>query len=188
VLAPILVKDILGPKWNGTITLIQVLALAAMIALLADTTIPLVKGFGQPYRVMQIELVQSVSLILMIWFFTSRYGTVGAALAWLPTVILIQILCLYFIHDIFQDPLKQLRRPIFAILIATLVGMGISYMAILILPNIPGLVIASLLAALATGSILWFSDYRYSIGLVRNIAIAFPQVASIFKIRNIEID
>ncbi|MEO8355880.1 MAG: oligosaccharide flippase family protein [Chloroflexota bacterium] len=187
VLSPILVQDILGTKWYGTVSLIRIMALAAMIALLADATIPLVKGFGQPYRVMQIELVQSVSLILMVWFLTNRYGTVGAALAWLPTVICIQLLCLYFIQDIFHDSLKETRRPLFAILLSTLAGAGISYLAIQILPNIPGLVIASLLAALATGSILWFSDHRYSLGLARNIAIAFPQAAVFLKIPNADI-
>jgi len=47
-------------------------------------------------------------------------------------------------------------------------------------------VIASLLAALVIVSILWFSDRRYSLGLLRNIAIAFPQMASILKIPNRE--
>jgi O-antigen/teichoic acid export membrane protein len=187
VLAPILVQDILGTKWNGTVPLIQILALVTMIGLLGDATIPLVKGFGQAYRVTQIELVQSSSLILMIWFFTTRYGAVGAALAWLPAIICVQILCLYFIRSIFHDPLREARKPLLAIFLATLAGAGFSYGAIHLLPNIPGLVIASLLAALITGSILWFSDHRYSLGLLRNIVIAFPQVASILKTRNIDI-
>lgn len=187
VLSPVLVQDILGTKWNGTVPLIQVLALVTMIGLLGDATIPLVKGFGQPYRVTQIELVQSSSLILMIWFFTSRYGMVGAALAWLPAIICVQILCLYFIQDIFHGSLVEARRPLLAILLATIAGAGISYLAIHALPNIPGLVIASLLAVLVIGSILWFSDHRYSLGLVRNIAIAFPQLASFLKIRNSDV-
>lgn len=187
VLSPVLVQDILGTKWNGTVPLIQILALATMIGLLGDATIPLVKGFGQPYRVTQIELVQSSSLILMIWFFTSRYGMVGAALAWLPAIICVQILCLYFIQDIFHGSLVETRRPLIAILLATIAGAGISYLAIHALPNIPGLVIASLLAVLVIGSILWFSDHRYSLGLVRNIAIAFPQLASFLKIRNSDV-
>lgn len=187
VLSPVLVHDILGTKWNGTVPLIQVLALVTMIGLLGDATIPLVKGFGQPYRVTQIELVQSSSLILMIWFFTSRYGMVGAALAWLPAIICVQILCLYFIQDIFHGSLVEARRPLLAILLATIAGAGISYLAIHALPNIPGLVIASLLAVLVIGSILWFSDHRYSLGLVRNIAIAFPQLASFLKIRNSDV-
>lgn len=187
VLSPVLVQEILGTKWNGTVPLIQILALVTIIGLLGDATIPLVKGFGQPYRVTQIELVQSSSLILMIWFFTSRYGTVGAALAWLPAIIFVQILCLYFIQDIFEGSLMKARRPLIAIFLATIAGAGISYLAIHALPNIPGLVIASLLAVLVTGSILWFSDHHYSLGLVHNIAIAFPQLASFLKIRNSDV-
>lgn len=187
VLSPILVRDILGTEWNGTVPLIQILALVTMIGLLGDATIPLVKGFGQPYRVTQIELVQSSSLLLMIWFFTSRYGTIGAALAWLPAIIFVQFLCLYFIQSILPEPLREAHKPLLAIFLATLAGAGISYGAIHLLPNIPGLVIASLLAALVTGSILWFSDHRYSLGLLRHIAVAFPQVASILKIRKTDI-
>jgi len=187
VLSPVLVQDVLGAKWEGTVLLIQILGLGAMIALLGDATIPLVKGFGQAYRVTQIELVQSSSLILMIWFFTSRYGTLGAALAWLPAIIGVQILCLYFIQDIFHNSLKEIRKPLLAILFATVAGAAISYLAIHVLPNIPGLLIASLLAALVIASILWFSDHRYSLGLLRNIAVAFPQLASILKMRTPDI-
>ena len=188
VLSPVLVQNVLGAKWEGTVLLIQILSLGAMIALLSDATVPLVKGFGQSYRVTQIELAQSSSLILMAWFFTNRYGALGAALGWLPAIICVQILCLYFIQDIFHNSLKDVRKPLLAILVATVAGAAISYLVIRVLPNILGLALASLLAALAIVSILWFSDYRYSLGLLRNIAIAFPQMASILKIRNPEIN
>jgi lipopolysaccharide exporter len=188
VMSPILVAEVLGPKWDGTVSLIQILALVTMIALLGDATIPLVKGFGQTYRVTQIEFVQSSLLIGLIWFFTRHFGTIGAALAWLPAIIGVQILCLYFIQDIFHDPMKETRKPLLAIFLATAAGMGISYLAISFSPNIPGLLIAGALAALLTVSILWFLDQRYSLGLVRNLVIAFPQVASILKIRNTEIN
>jgi len=187
VLSPVLVQDILGTKWDGTVPLIQILALVTMIGLLGDATVPLVKGFGQSYRLTQIELVQSSSLIVLVWFFTSRYGTVGTALAWLPTIIFVQLLCLYFIRDIFHDPLRDARRPFFAISLATVVGAGISYAIIHLLPNILGIVIAGLLAVLGIGAILWISDRRYSLGLIRNVAITFPQVASILKIQNTDI-
>ena len=187
VLSPVLVQDILGAKWNGTVPLIQILALVTMIGLLGDATVPLVKGFGQSYRMTQIELVQSASLIVMIWFFTSRYGIVGTALAWLPAIFFVQLLSLYFIWDIFRNPLRGARKPFFAISLATVVGAAISYMIIQIFPSIFGLVIASLLAVLGIGSILWISDRRYSLGLLRNVAITFPQIASFLKIRNTDI-
>jgi PST family polysaccharide transporter len=187
VLSPVLVQTILGEKWNDTVPLIQILALVTMIGLLSDATVPLVKGFGQPHRMSQIELVQSSSLVLMIWFFTKNYGTVGVALAWLPAIIAVQVLCLYFIWEIFHDPMQEIRKPLFAIFLATLAGTGVSYLVIHILPNIPGLVIASLLAMLVIGSILWISDRRYSLGLARNIAVAYPQMASILKLPNTDI-
>ena len=187
VLSPILVRDILGEKWNGTVILIQILSLVTMIGLLGDATIPLVKGFGQSYRVTQIELVQSSSLVVLIWFFTSEFGVAGAALAWLPAITLVQLLCLYFIRNIFDEPLREVRRPLIAIFLAMLAGAVASYLVIHALPSILGLILASLLAVVVTGFLLWFSDHRYSLGLFRNIAIAFPQVASILKIRNIEI-
>jgi O-antigen/teichoic acid export membrane protein len=187
VLSPILVQDILGAKWNGTVPLIQILALVTMIGLLGDVTIPLVKGFGQPYRVTQIELVQTSSLLLIIWFFTSRFGTVGAALAWLPAIIGVQILCIYFIWNIFHDPLQETRKSLVIILIITGISMMVSYFAIHIFPNLPGLVLAGMLAGLITASLLWLGDHRFALGLRRNILIAFPQIASIFRMRNTEI-
>ena len=187
VLAPVLVQDILGDKWNGTVSLIQILAVVTMIGLIGDATIPLVKGFGQSYRVTQIELIQSSSLILLIWFFTESFGTVGAALAWVPAIIAVQVLCLYFIRDIFQGSMQEARKPLLAIFVATLAGSGVAYLAIQVLPNIPGLVIAGLLAALVTGAILWVCDQRYALGLLHNITIVFPQVAAILKIRNTDL-
>ena len=188
VLSPILVQTILGATWNGTVPLIRILALAAMIALLADATIPLVKGFGQPYRVMQIELMQSICLLIVMWFFSLRYGAVGTALAWLPTAICIQFLCLSFIRTIFHDPLKGTRKPLLAILLATAGGTGAASLIVYVLPNIPGMVIAGLLAVLVTGFILWILDNHYSLGLVRNIAVAFPHVAAFLGIRGAEIN
>jgi O-antigen/teichoic acid export membrane protein len=186
VLAPVVVKEILGSKWDGTVPLIQILALVTMIGLLGDATIPLVKGFGQSYRLTQIEFIQSGSLTLMIWLFTSRFGTLGAALAWLPAIILVQILSLYFIRDIFHAPLREAHKPMFAIFLAMIAGAGTSYAVIFLLPNIPGLFLAGLLAMIVTGVILWFSDHKYALGLARNIAIAFPQVAAVLKISRTE--
>lgn len=187
VLAPILVTEILGTKWEGTVLLIQILSLVTMIGLLGDATIPLVKGFGQPFRAAQIEIAQSASLIMMIWFFTDRFGVIGAALAWLPAIVLVQVLSLYFIHNIFHNPLREVRKPFFAILLSVILGTGTSILMIRLLANIPGLIFASFSATIIIGCSLWILDHRYSLGLLRNIAIAFPQLASILKIKNLEI-
>jgi O-antigen/teichoic acid export membrane protein len=137
--------------------------------------------------VTQIELVQTSSLLLIIWFFTSRFGTVGAALAWLPAIVSVQILCIYFIWNIFHDPLQEARKSLVVILIITAISTMVSSFATRIFPNLLGLVLAGMLAALLTGMLLWLGDHRFALGLRRNILIAFPQIASIFKMRNTEI-
>jgi PST family polysaccharide transporter len=188
VLSPVLIQDVLGAKWEGTVRLIQILAFATMIGLLSDATVPLVKGFGQSYRAALIEIVQSFSLIAMIWLFTRWFGVLGTALAWLPTTILVQILCLFFIKDIFRTPLREARKSFFAILLASLMGAGASTWIILTIQGLAGLILSTCVAVFVTGFFIWYSDHRYSLGLIRNIAIAFPQVASVLKIRTTDIN
>lgn len=48
-----------------------------------------------------------------------------------------------------------------------------------------GLGLYFLAAALATGSILWFADQRFSLGLLQNLLIVFPQAANILKLPGI---
>jgi len=188
ILTPVLVQEILGSKWDGTVLLIKILALVTMSGLLTDATVPLVKGFGQSYRITQIELVQSSSIIIFIWLFINRFGVVGAALAWLPTSLFVQLLSLSFIRKIFHNTLKEVAKPFLAIFISTFAGAIASAVVISIFQNIPGLVLSGLSAVLVTGSLIWISDQHYSLGLVRNIAIAFPQVASFLKIQSAEIN
>jgi O-antigen/teichoic acid export membrane protein len=156
------------------------------MGLLTDATVPLVKGFGQPHRIALIELVQSSSIIIMNWLFISWFGVLGTAIAWLPTVVFVQILCLSFIKSIFRNPLQNLKKPFIAILASTLCGAGVSALVIAIFPNIVGLVLATFLAVVIIGSILWISDHRFLLGLSQNIATVFPQVTVFLKIRKVE--
>jgi O-antigen/teichoic acid export membrane protein len=186
VLSPVVVQDILGAKWHDTVPLIKILTIATVMGLLTDATVPLVKGFGQPHRIALIELVQSSSIIIMNWLFISWFGVLGTAIAWLPTVVFVQILCLSFIKSIFRNPLQNLKKPFIAILASTLCGAGVSALVIAIFPNIVGLVLATFLAVVIIGSILWISDHRFLLGLSQNIATVFPQVTVFLKIRKVE--
>jgi O-antigen/teichoic acid export membrane protein len=55
VLAPSLVEYVLGPRWEDTVPVIQILAFAAIIGLLGDTVVPLLEGVGQPYKIVILE-------------------------------------------------------------------------------------------------------------------------------------
>jgi lipopolysaccharide exporter len=181
VLSPVLVQTVLGPKWAGTEPVIQVLALVTMIGLLSDATIPLLKGLGQPYRITQVEFLQTTAIIALVWLLTTRFGLIGAAFAWIPATILVQILCIYFIKNIFHGDIGNIKKPLFAVLVATIVGSFAAALIIMKVPNFLGLVIAGTTAVLVIGLLLWATDRRYSLGLVENIVMVFPQLAPLLK-------
>jgi O-antigen/teichoic acid export membrane protein len=182
ILSPVLVREILGAQWAGTEPVIQILTVVTMIGLLGDTTIPLVKGFGQPNRVTQIEFLQSGTIIALVWLLTTRFGVIGAALAWIPAIILVQVLCIYFVRKIFRSSLTEIKKPLLGILAATGLGALPAIAIITRLPNIFGLVIAGAAAALVTALLLWAFDRRFSLGLMNNLAIVFPQIAPFLRI------
>ena len=186
VLIPVTVQEILGTKWDATIELIQILSLVTMIGLIGDATIPLVKGFGQPHRMTIIELVQSTSLIVMIVLLTGRFGLVGAALAWIPTMLIVQLVSVIFVRNIFHEFLNNFTKPFMAIAISTLVGALVSAILISYFPNIIGLVVSGLAAVFVTGFLLLYADQFLSLGLVKNIVMAFPQLATFLKIQSTE--
>ena len=87
VLAPALVHDILGPSWAGTERVIRVLSLVVMIGTFGEVAVTVFKGFGQPYRITLLEVIQSSITISLVWVLTRRFGLVGSAMAWLPAIL-----------------------------------------------------------------------------------------------------
>jgi len=186
VLAPSLTREILGPNWAGTEPVIQILALATMIGIFGEAVAPVLKGYGQPYRITLIELIQSGMIISLVWVLTKRFGLVGAALSWLPAVTLSQFLSAHFIRQILHQPFAGLRRPMIAVLVITGISAAIAGVAHLLIPGLVGIVVGAALAALATGGLLWVSDRRFSLGFVRNLAWAFPQIAAFVGIPSVD--
>jgi O-antigen/teichoic acid export membrane protein len=178
VLAPGLVKDILGTGWRGTEPVIRILAFSAMIGILGETAVPVLKGFGQPHRITLLELIQSSTLIALGWIFTRQFGLVGAAFAWLPAISFSQLLNIRFINQILDRPFSGLGRSVWTVLMITVTSATIAGLVYSLISGTVGVIIAIVLAALVTGSLLWISDRRLSLGFVRNLAWIFPQVAA----------
>lgn len=178
VLAPTLIHDILGPNWAGTEGVIRVLALVVMIGIFGEVAVSVFKGFGQPYRITILEVIQSSITISFVWILTRRFGLVGSALAWLPAILLSQLLCMLFLQNILENPFKGLYNPLMAIAAATglcsLVAMTASYFV----PGVTGLVLATTLGVCSTALLLWVTDRRYKMGFAQNLALAFPQVVA----------
>lgn len=186
VLAPTLVHDVLGPEWAGTEEVIRVLSLVVMIGIFGEVAVSVFKGFGQPYRITLLEVVQSSVTISLVWFLTSRVGLVGAALAWVPAILLSQGLSARFLLSILDQPFRGLMAPLAAVITATLVCVAVAMTAIYVIPGVIGLMIAAVLGTMATVAFLWFADRRFDLGFANDLALVFPQFASFFGIPRVE--
>jgi lipopolysaccharide exporter len=179
VLAPTLVQEILGLRWEGTVPIIRVLTLVSLIGLFGDVTGPIFNGLGQPYKITVIEIVQSLLLIAFVWSLTSRYGLVGAALAWLPRVCISQIISVIFVRQLLPQPFAGLGAVMLLITVASGIGAIVALSIDLIFPGLTGFVAACLLAVITTGGLLWASDRYFALGLGQGLRQLFPQIATL---------
>ena len=181
VLAPTLVQEILGPRWEGTAPVIRVLALVSLIGVFGDVTGPIFQGLGQPYKVTVIEIVQSLLLIAFVWSLTSRYGLAGAALAWLPRVIISQIISLIFVRQLLPRPFAGLGAVMLLIIVASGTGAIVALTIDLIFPGLAGFILASVLAVISAVGLLWISDRHFALGLIDDLGQVFPQIMTLAR-------
>jgi O-antigen/teichoic acid export membrane protein len=181
VLAPTLVQSVLGGRWEGTVPVIRVLALVSMIGILGEVTGPIFNGFGHPAKVTLIEVVQSSSIILLVWGLTTRFGLVGAALAWLPTAVISQLVSILLIRQLLPRPFARLAVPLLVITAVTGAAALIAFIIDNLAPNLAGLILAISLSIAAFAGLLWFADRRFSLGFAADLYRMFPQVASLLN-------
>jgi O-antigen/teichoic acid export membrane protein len=148
VLAPAIINNLLGEKWQGTETLVQYFATAGLIGILGEAVVPLLYGIGRAMHVFLTELVQSLTLILGVWIFIDYMGIEGAAFAWVPTACISLVVILYFLYHSVSQPFSGLRLPVTMIVgVATISGM-ISSLVVEWIPGIAGLLLAMVVALL----------------------------------------
>jgi lipopolysaccharide exporter len=176
VLAPTFVSEVLGPKWNGTEIIVQILSLATMIGIFGDTVVEILKGMGRPDRRTLMGFAQMLVLIGLVSLLTSQFGIVGAALASLPAVLVSQIMGIIFVGQLMPKPLSGLGKPMMAVVIASLGGAIIAFFLDKYLTGILGLVAAGTGAVLCTLAILWIANQKWSLGLINDLILIFPGV------------
>lgn len=177
VLAPSLSQDILGPNWKGTEDLIRIFSVVVMVGIFGEAAVSLFKGFGQPYRITFLELIQSSFTLAFVWILTKPFALSGAALALLPTISFSQLLSALFLQKILDHPFRGLQRPLIAIVVATGMCIAAAVLTISIIPGMIGFATAVAVGILAAGVSLWTADRFYHLGFARNLALVFPQIA-----------
>jgi PST family polysaccharide transporter len=186
VLAPALTADILGPNWAGTENLIRILALVVGFGIFGEVTVSVFKGFGQPYRITLVELVQSTLMITLAWLLSQRFGLLGAALAWVPAILISQLMSAHYIQLTLDHPFRGLQRPFLAILAATTLCVAISAGISRLLPGVIGFGAAVGSGLLITAVFLWAADSRFQLGFARDLVSVFPQIAFLVNPSTVE--
>jgi O-antigen/teichoic acid export membrane protein len=130
-----------------------------------------------------VEIVQSFSIIVLVWGFTARFGLVGAALAWLPTAVISQMVSMVLVRQILPRPLSGLGMPFLFILAATGACAFIAFTINNLVSGLPGFAAAILLAAFTFILIIWVSDKRFELGFVDDISRVFPQITWLASLR-----
>lgn len=173
VLAPGLVQEVLGAKWDGTVPVIRILAFGTLLGIFGEAVTPLLNGYGQPHKVTFVELAQSLVLIGCVWGFSRAYGLAGAALASLPAVTTAQLVNALLLRRLLPNPWEGMVG-LWAIAGASTLGALVAWGAQQAVAGMAGLLLASLLAILTTYMVIWAADQALGLGLLDRIQKVFP--------------
>lgn len=180
-LAPDVVEHVLGPRWQGTGPIIQVLAFVGALGLLGDAVEPLLKGLGYPRKIVAVGVVQTALIICCVQVFSSHWGVVGAALAWIPAKGASQVLSGFYVSQLVPRPFSRTARPMLAVLFSSLVAFSLAVGLVRGLPGAPGAILAGLCSGLVAFLVLWWLDRRFSLGFAEAIPIVLPRVGAWFE-------
>ena len=178
-LAPSLIENLLGSKWNGTGPIIQLLAIASIVSPIGELTIALVHGLGQPYKATALEAIQSFLAIICAMLLISDYGLIGVAVAWLIGTSVSQGVSMGFTRRMLSRPFQRLGAPIAAIGCVSLAGAVIALGMDYLLQGLLGLAMSVLTGSAIMAGLLWYVDYRFDFGVGRNLVRAFPPLARV---------
>lgn len=175
VLAPGLVRYVLGARWQGTEQIIQLLAIIGILGLVTDIAVPAFKGLGYPVQITLIEGAQSLLLIVFIYGFTQRFGLFGAPLAWFPAILGSLTIGIVALRRIMLRPFAGLTKPLLAIAAISLVG-GLAATAVdTLLPSLIGFMLTGLICIGVIAGLTWFADRRYELTIGTSLTLVFPQ-------------
>ena len=176
-LAPALVANVLGVHWQGTESVLRVLAGVCILSLFGDITAPIWNGMGQPWRNALIESLQATVLLVGVWLLIARLGAVGAAAAWIPATLVTQALAGRFLPRVLPRPLQGLGRLAAAVGLSAAAGAASAAGIAAAAPGLLGTLIAAAAGAgVAFGGLL-VSDRRFDLGLERSLRRVFPNLA-----------
>jgi lipopolysaccharide exporter len=180
-LAPTAVVHVLGPRWEGSIPLIQLLTLVSLISLLSDSIVPILQGLGQPRQLAFVELLQSSLLVLVVECLVDRFGVLSAGIAWMVSVSAAQLLSAVFLQRLLPKPFAGLGWPVLVILAVSSLGGFVAWAITQAAPSLVGLIAGGMVGSTLVAFLLWWLDRRLAFGLAGDLARAFPRLSGVLQ-------
>jgi O-antigen/teichoic acid export membrane protein len=175
-LAPSLVAHVLGAQWEGSAPVLGVLALVCILSILGDVAAPIWQGMGQPWRNALLEGIQVAVLLPGVLWLTGEVGVVGAGLAWIPAVVVTQVISAAFLPRVLPGPFTGLAGVLLAIGTASVSGAALAIGIDTALEGLGGLLAGALGGGGLCLVLLWLADRYLSLGLARSLVRVFPRL------------
>ncbi len=182
-LAPALVRDVLGARWDGTVPLIRLLAAAAVAGLIVDAVIPLLEGRGRPQQVTVLIVVRSVVVVGLAWPAATLFGVTGAALAVLLAELPTQLVAAAMARRSLRQPFAGLRRHVAVSALAAGASASVAWGIAGLVASPAGLFLAAALAGATAVAGMAILDRWLRTGLAGQLVRAFPVLGRIPGLR-----
>lgn len=177
VLIPDLVTVVLGDRWNGATTVMQLLVAVCVAGVVGDSINPLLKGMGMPKKVAVLELLQLAVIVPAAWMLIGRYGLAGAGLAALVAVVFTQVFAVLYVRGMLDGPFRGTGGSCLAIVCASLAGALVSLLITNLLSGLTALAVSAVVGAMTVIAIGFLLDRRYDLELLSRMAEPFPVLA-----------
>ena len=164
LLAPRLVSTILGPRWIGTETIIQLLAVVGMLGVVFDSTAPLLQGRGAPRSVTLLHAAFALGTLALVVPLSRWNGLEGAALARVLVEMFLCVACLLLAARVLRRPLTRMLVPSVAIVLSTALTGALAAWVGHSARNGLEVLAGAVASLLAGGGMLWALDRRLDLG------------------------
>jgi lipopolysaccharide exporter len=177
VLIPDLVMVVLGERWAGATTVMQLLVAVCVAGVVGDLIIPLLKGMGTPKKLAALDLLQFLVIVPAAWVLIGRYGLAGAGLAALVAVIFSQFFAIAFVRKVLDRPFRGTGGSCLAIVAASLAGSSVSLLIANLLSGLTALVASAIIGMTTVIAIVLILDHLFELKLLSRLAEPFPVLA-----------
>ena len=173
-LAPAVVSDLLGERWQGTVLVMQLLILSSVVGVLGDSVAPLLKGIGRPAKIAWMDTLQFLVLIAMAWLLVGRWGLAGAGLAWVASIAASQFFAYVYADRLLDEPFEGTGRALLAIMVAGIAAALVAAVIVQAVSGVAGIAIAAAVSSVTAVVVMIALDWRLGLGLRETLAEPFP--------------